>query len=41
MNILLEAIATLMNAFAGFITDHYFLAFLLLIAVLGEIKIKK
>lgn len=41
MNILLEAIATLMNAFANFITEHYILTFLILISVLGEIKIKK
>lgn len=41
MNILLEAIATLMNAFAGFVTNHPFLTFWILILVLGEIKIKK
>lgn len=41
MNILLEAIANLMNAFAGFVTEHWFLSFLILILVLGEIKIKK
>jgi hypothetical protein len=41
MDILLNAFATLMNAFAGFVTEHYFLTFLILIAVLGKIKIKK
>ena len=38
MDILLNAFATLMNAFAGFITEHYFLAFLILVLALGEIK---
>lgn len=41
MNILLNAFATLMNAFAGFVTGHPFLTFLILVLVLGEIKIKK
>ena len=34
MNILLTAIA-------NFITEHWFLSFLILVLILGEIKIKK